>query len=428
MHILLIADGRSPIARRWIQGGLALNHRITLVSSYPCPAVPGVQAQYVLPVAFAGMGGSQAGGRAGAASTGRKLVSRARKVFLGGRYYLGPLTLPAYGRMLKKILAETQPDLIHALRIPFEGMLATAAEPEIPVVITVWGNDLTLHAPTTNAMRTWTRRTLRRANGLLADVARDLRLASEWGFDGDRPTLVSPGNGGIDLAELDRVGIGHPDTFANLLPAGVPLVVNPRGLRPAYVRNDIFFQAIPLVLQHRPDVFFVAPSMEGQSEAMGWVQRLNLGKNVRLLPYLPQSQLWELFARAEISASISTHDGTPNTLLEAMACACFPVVGDLEALREWITPGVNGLLVEPGKPQALADALLLALSQPELRASAAQVNRRLISERAEVGVVREKLGAFYQTMFEIGQADLKKDEKPKSNIKRPYFRAVRGPK
>jgi glycosyltransferase involved in cell wall biosynthesis len=168
--------------------------------------------------------------------------------------------------------------------------------------------------------------------------------------------------------------------------------------------------------------------MEGQSEAMGWVQRLNLGKNVRLLPYLPQSQLWELFARAEISASISTHDGTPNTLLEAMACACFPVVGDLEALREWITPGVNGLLVEPGKPQALADALLLALSQPELRASAAQVNRRLISERAEVGVVREKLGAFYQTMFEIGQADLKKDEKPKSNIKRPYFRAVRGPK
>ena len=160
--------------------------------------------------------------------------------------------------------------------------------------------------------------------------------------------------------------------------------------------------------------------MEGQSEALGWVQRLNLAKNVRLLPYLPQSQLWELFARAEISTSISTHDGTPNTLLEAMACACFPVVGDLEALREWITPGVNGLLVEPGKPQALADALLLALSQPELRARAAQINRRLIGERAEVGVVREKLSGFYQAMYEIGQVNTPVDGKPKSNVRRPF--------
>ena len=242
----------------------------------------------------------------------------------------------------------------------------------------------------------------------------------------DRPTLVVPGNGGIDLAELDRVRPGSSDTFSNLLPAGVPLVVNPRGLRPAYVRNDVFFQAIPLVLQHRPEVFFVCPSMEGQSEALGWVQRLNLKKNVRLLPYLPQSQLWELFARAEISASISTHDGTPNTLLEAMACGCFPVVGDLEALREWITPGVNGLLIEPGKPQALAEALLLALDQPALRARAAEINRRLVCERAEVGVVREKLKAFYQNVMDIHPSvdvstpPAEERQKPKSAVKRPF--------
>src|SRR5512146_485539 len=117
MHILLIADGRSPIARRWIQGMLALEHRVSLVSSYPCSAVPGVAAQYVLPVAFAGLGGSQAGGAAGAAPSGRQLVSRARKAFLAARYWLGPLTLPSYGRKLRKILAETTPDLIHALRI-----------------------------------------------------------------------------------------------------------------------------------------------------------------------------------------------------------------------------------------------------------------------------------------------------------------------
>ncbi len=108
--------------------------------------------------------------------------------------------------------------------------------------------------------------------------------------------------------------------------------------------------------------------------------------------------MWELFQRAEISASISTHDGTPNTLLEAMASGCFPVVGDLEALREWITPGVNGLVVEPGKPQALAEALLLALEHPELRARAGEINQRLVTERAEVGAMRARLDEFYSAV------------------------------
>jgi len=422
MHILLLADGRSPITRRWIQGLLALEHRVTLVSSYPCQAVPGVVGLHVLPVAFAGMGGSQAGGARpeGQPSGRRRLVSRARKLFLAGRYWLGPLTLPPYARALRKIIADAQPDLLHALRIPFEGMLAAAAEPEIPLIVTVWGNDLTLHAPASGGMRAWTRRTLRRANGLLADAGRDVRLAKTWGFDPQRPTLVVPGNGGIDLDELEQVRDSHTDTFANLLPAGVPLVVNPRGLRPAYVRNDVFFQAIPLVLQHRPEVYFVCPSMEGQAEAMAWVRHLNLGRNVRLLPYLPQAQLWELFQHAEISASISTHDGTPNTLLEAMACGCFPVAGDLEALREWLTPGINGLLVEPGKPQALAEALLLALEQPGLRARAAVINRRLVRERAEVGALRDKLRLFYR-QFEAGEAEETQPDKPeKDPVRRPY--------
>jgi len=397
MHILLVADGRSPITRRWIQGLLALQVQVTLVSTYPAEVVPGVAAQHVLPVAFAGMGGSQAGAGKGpqAAGVGRQWVSRARRLFLAGRYWLGPLTLARYAPALRKLIAQAHPDLVHALRIPFEGMLAAAAEPEVPLVVTVWGNDLTLHAPATPLMRAWTRRTLRRANGLLADAARDLRLAREWGYSAERPELVVPGNGGIDLVEMDALRARLYDTFSNLLPAGVPMVVNPRGLRPAYVRNDIFFQAIPLVLQHRPEVHFVCPSMEGQSEALGWVQRLKLGQSVALLPYLSQAHLWDLFTRAEISASISTHDGTPNTLLEAMACGCFPVVGDLEALREWITPGVNGLLVEPNKPQGVAEALLLALDQPAVRARAALINRGLVQERAEVGTVRAKLAEFY---------------------------------
>ena len=67
------------------------------------------------------------------------------------------------------------------------------------------------------------------------------------------------------------------------------------------------------------------------------------------------------FRRAQIVASPSLHDGTPNTLLEGIACGCFPVAGDLESIREWITPKENGLLFDPKDPQSIAAALISAL-------------------------------------------------------------------
>jgi glycosyltransferase involved in cell wall biosynthesis len=136
--------------------------------------------------------------------------------------------------------------------------------------------------------------------------------------------------------------------------------------------------------------------MRGQPEAIAWVERLGNRKNVVLLPYLAQDQLWDLFRRAQITISISEHDGTPNSLLEAMACGCFPIAGDIESLREWITPGLNGSLVNPTNPGALADAVIDALQKPELRARAAETNRGIITERAEIGLMRTRVKDFYQ--------------------------------
>ncbi len=245
-------------------------------------------------------------------------------------------------------------------------------------------------------MRRFTRSVLERADGLIADATRDIHLAEMWGFEEQRPRLVVPGGGGVDLIEIDRLRQVAGDIPQVGVPSGVPLVINPRGLRPGSLRSDVFFQAIPLVLQRWQNVRFVCPGMAGQREAMEWVERLKLHGAVRLMPFLSQTQLWDQFLRADMMVSVSVHDGTPNSLLEAMACGSFPVVGDIESLREWITPGVNGLLVEPTKPQSLTDALILALENPALRMRAAAINRDLIAHRAGVNVVRARVDAFYR--------------------------------
>jgi glycosyltransferase involved in cell wall biosynthesis len=79
-----------------------------------------------------------------------------------------------------------------------------------------------------------------------------------------------------------------------------------------------------------------------------------------------------------------------------MACGCFPVAGAIEPLRAWIDPGVNGLLVDPRDPQALASAILTALEDSKLRENAAAHNRTLIKNKASVSATLPKIKAFYQ--------------------------------
>lgn len=398
MHVMIVADGRSPIARRWVQTLQALNHRVTLVSTYPCEELPGVEAQHVLPVAFAGMAGSQARKSGKNQSPARKAVSRYRNILQSWRYRLAPFTLPGYGRQLRELVKTAQPDLVHALRIPFEGMLASYTPDDTPLAVSIWGNDLTLHAHGSRRMADWTRRTLQRANGLHADAQRDLRLAQQWGLRPNTPTLEAPGSGGVDIAEINRVDDRQPLPVLGFAPSDRPLVVNPRGFRPGSVRNDVFFQAIPLVLQRMPNALFACAGMQAQEEALEWVRRLHIESHVVLMPYLSQPQLWNLYHRAPVMVSISSHDGTPNSLLEAMAAGCFPIAGDIESLREWITPGINGLLVEPTKPQGLAEALLLALNTPTLRQQAAEINLQLVRQRADILLVRSQIEVFYQRL------------------------------
>ena len=64
--------------------------------------------------------------------------------------------------------------------------------------------------------------------------------------------------------------------------------------------------------------------------------------------------------------------GLPTRLLETMACGCFPVVGDIESMREWVQPGINGLLVDATDAHSIADAIVQAISQPALRTKAAK--------------------------------------------------------
>ena len=70
-------------------------------------------------------------------------------------------------------------------------------------------------------------------------------------------------------------------------------------------------------------------------------------------------------------------------------------MGDIESLREWIEDGVNGFLVPPDNPDAVAAAILRAIDDTELRRSAAAKNHRMIEARADHSKVMPLAEKFY---------------------------------
>jgi glycosyltransferase involved in cell wall biosynthesis len=236
---------------------------------------------------------------------------------------------------------------------------------------------------------------------LLADARRDLRLAGEWGLAEGAPTLAVPGGGGIHLDEMDAASnrsVTLPEEFPR-----EAVIVNPRGQRPGSLRQDVFFRAIPLVLEKVPEAIFICPPLAGDMQAERWVDELGIRARARLWPRLDRAQMWNLLKAAQLYVSPSVYDGTPNSLLEAMACGCFPVVGQVESLGEWIQDGRNGLLVDATSPRLLADGMLAALQNPALRAAAKKENARIIADRAEYGRCMAMVGAFYRELVRRGR-------------------------
>jgi hypothetical protein len=355
-----------------------------------------------IPVAFSGTKSSV--GKKGSGSWIINAISGAAFVRLRTsiRQKLGPFTLHRAKTSLQELIERVDPQLIHAMRIPYEGMLTAMAlqgledihkaQDQPPFLVSVWGNDFTLHAPSSSLMTRYTKETMHTADALHTDCMRDQRMAYEWGFRKDRPAILLPGGGGVDLdifSSLDR---------SDLVNEGVLTVINPRGVR-AYIRNDTFFKSVKLVLMNNPRVQFVCTGMAGDGQIEAMVNELGIADNVELFPTVSYSKMPGLYKAAQVAVSPSTHDGTPNTLLEAMACGCFPIAGDIESLREWIVPGKNGLLINPDDPHQLAEAILLSLKDAELRSNAARYNTQLIAEKASYQVVMPRAEEFYRFLI-----------------------------
>lgn len=103
------------------------------------------------------------------------------------------------------------------------------------------------------------------------------------------------------------------------------------------------------------------------------ISKLGLQDRVTLMGAQPQMQLLQTLRRATVLvlpcvvAATGDRDGLPTVLLEALAVGLPAISTTLGGIMEIIEHGKSGLLVPPGDPMRLANAIEEVLANPQLR-------------------------------------------------------------
>ena len=95
----------------------------------------------------------------------------------------------------------------------------------------------------------------------------------------------------------------------------------------------------------------------------------------------------------------SSGEGISTALLEAAACGKPLVATDAPGCRDIIQNGMNGLLVPPNDPAALAAALRQLIEDPDLRGRMGAASRQLVLEKFTTGLVNAATLQVYEVIL-----------------------------
>ena len=109
-----------------------------------------------------------------------------------------------------------------------------------------------------------------------------------------------------------------------------------------------------------------------------------------------QDDMPAALAKADIFCLPSYREGVPSALLEACSSGLPIVTTDVPGCRDVVTDGLNGLLIPPRNPQALADALEKLLASKNLRDKMGGAGRQYAIEKFSSRKIIEQTLAIYQ--------------------------------
>ena len=117
--------------------------------------------------------------------------------------------------------------------------------------------------------------------------------------------------------------------------------------------------------------------------------------HVRLVGHVPWQQLADWYRRASVFVMPSYYETFGISVIEAMAFGLPVIATNVGGLPEVVQDGVTGILVPPKNPEALADAIVRLLRDPDLRRRLGNAGRdRVLSEFRTDRIVEQTLSVY----------------------------------
>ena len=295
--------------------------------------------------------------------------------------------------VVRRLLRTHQYDAVHVFfSLPTGALLPFAGIGDVPIVVSLRGSDVPGYDPYNGNVR--------RMHQLLAPLTRWIWRRA----DRVVPVCESLGR----LAELTCPGLEY-----SVIPNGVdldlfyPAVPSPRvpGTRPTRClavarlveRKGLgeLIRAFSLLPRGQFELEIVG---EGPDRELlrGLTHQLGVASEVQFSGSLSRAAVAERYRAADLFTLPSAAEAFGNVFAEALASG-LPIVGSTTGgIPELVEHGVNGLLIDPGQPLALARAIQYLAQDPELL----QLMRTRNRSKAEATLQWSQITGRYLALYE----------------------------
>jgi len=290
----------------------------------------------------------------------------------------------------RRLLRRQRFDIIHAHWLIPQGLVAHWLGTRIPYVVTSHGGDLFgLRGRALTALKRQV------AAGAAGMTVVSTAMAAEAERQRLRPPKLRVLPMGVDLRERFV-----PDPGVSRIPDRLLFVgrlVAKKGLHH-------LIDALPLIRARRPGVVLDVVGYGPEENALrARARRMGVDGCVNFLGAREQADLPGFYRSAGLLVAPFVRDasgdqeGLPVVAMEAIACGCPVVIGDVSGIEDLLGPARAQVSVRADDPAALASAVLRALEDPRAAATHATQIREYAASRLDWAVIADAYGDFIQS-------------------------------